>query len=269
MDTIVKKIIASNKSCYFISPHFDDAAMSVGLLMSQLAKYTQVTVINIFTKAGEPPFTQAARSYMRQCGYDNANTLYLDRMLEDIAVLKRIAHRVINFDYPDALWRKRKSLTYLEKKFQYLIPEMVHLYPTYWLHMIKGSIALEDRALMAEIKTKLFKIVNNGIIFCPICVGKHVDHVITRTLCEELFDCLIYWSDYPYNIRPEIWGKQCINTFHQHKIFGSESFKLDLLRGYKTQYRPMFGQRGPTIKDEVIYFTDALETALKPDTTKS
>ena len=88
--SIFSKIAQKRIPSYFISPHLDDAVLEAGGLLRDLAKMTQVTVVTVFTETSKRPMTLSAKTFMKQCGYDDERKLFLDRRAEDMIVLDSI-----------------------------------------------------------------------------------------------------------------------------------------------------------------------------------
>ena len=250
MNNYLDSIVEKRQVCYFISPHFDDAVFSAGALMTYLAKHTRVVVVNIFTKASGRPYTLSAHMFLRQCGYKDAQKLFADREREDADVFKGINVKVINFSFSDALWRKKNHPGWLARFFPN-IAELRAVYPTYKLHAIKGRIADEDLENVAMIKKELKEKVRekDSVVFCPLGVGNHIDHVIARAVCGELFRNVIHWSDFPYNEK----SQENYDGFNFFSFDKGLSEKRNLIAGYKTQYGAMF-HAGLTLRPEKFYY---------------
>ncbi|MGH3097126.1 MAG: hypothetical protein ACRDMV_14155, partial [Streptosporangiales bacterium] len=83
-----------------------------------------------------------------------------------------------------------------------LIPEATHRYPTYRLDIARGRIARADRSLdgrLAEKVSMLMEHMTSPLLFCPIGIGRHVDHIITRQIGNRFGERVIYYADFPYN----------------------------------------------------------------------
>ena len=243
-------IIKNKRTCYFISPHFDDAVFSSGALMTYLAKHTKVVVINIFTKASERPYTLSAHMFLRQCGYKDAQKLFVDREREDADVFKSINVKVINFSFLDQLWRRKNHPGWLAR-FMPNVAELSAVYPTYRFHAIKGKIADGDLKTVAAIKKELKEKVRdaNAVVFCPMGIGNHIDHIIARTVCDELFSDVIHWSDFPYNEK----SQENSVGFQSFSFSEGLSKKQKLVEGYKTQYGAMF-HAGLKLRPEEFFY---------------
>src|ERR1700761_8237006 len=74
----------------FVSPHLDDAVLSCGALITQIARTCPVIVLTIFSAGSPPPrLALAARKQMRDLGVTDAEALFAERRAEDIAVLRQ------------------------------------------------------------------------------------------------------------------------------------------------------------------------------------
>ncbi len=244
-------IVKNKRTCYFVSPHFDDAVFSAGALLTYLAERVNVVVINIFTKASERPYTLSASMFLRQCGYNDAQKLFVDREREDADVFKSIKNvKVINLSFLDALWRKKDHRGSMARIFSN-IAEFSVVYPTYKLHATKGKIAKADLETVAAVKTELKeKIRERGaVVFCPMGIGNHVDHVITRKVCDEIFSDVIHWSDFPYNEN----SQKDVDGFKSFSFAEGLSEKRKLVEGYKSQYGAMF-HGGLELRPEEFFY---------------
>lgn len=247
-EQLLQSIIKEKRTCYFVSPHFDDAVLSAGALITYLSQHTKIVIINVFTKSDESVNTFSAKTYLKQCGYTNATQLYIDREHEDAFVFKNIADKIINLGFVDALWRKKYKRGILSRLFSG-IPELQVMYPTYKFHVTRGSIARQDLKTLELIKIKLQECIKekNPVVFCPFGIGNHIDHIMTRKACEELYTDVIYWSDYPYNLKKS----EKTDAFISYSFEENLSHKQNLIKGYQTQYAAMFGN-GFHFKPEIF-----------------
>jgi hypothetical protein len=188
--------------------------------------------------------------FLRQCGYQDAQKLFSDREKEDAEVLKSINVKVINLSYSDAIWRMKTNPGPLSRLFPN-VGELRTVYPTYKLHAIKGKIAKADlktiAAIKKELKTKVTE--QDTLTFCPLGIGSHVDHVITRKICDELFQNPIHWSDFPYNEK----SKEDTKGFQSFIFTDGLSEKRKLVEGYKSQYGAMF-HAGLNLRPEEFFY---------------
>ncbi len=248
-NTLSEFIIKNKIKCIFVSPHFDDVALSCAALLEQLSGKTEITVINAFTKAHKGPYTLSARKFLHDStNYSDATELFEEREKEDKKVLSTFSISIINLGLQDALFRKKKSATVLGK----FLPEIDHVYPTYKWHLLKG-VSRNDTAL-SELKKKLQPYNNiNTFVFAPYGVGGHIDHLTVRTACEEVFDTVLLYSDFPYNTRLNSYG-DALKNGEVYIVQPDLQKKEDLLKGYVTQFNGLF-PTGEIAKHEEKYFS--------------
>lgn len=256
LERIIEKIINKKVHCYFISPHFDDAALSAGALISYLANKVPVTVVNVFTKGDREPYTLATRLFMSRCGYKDADNLFFDRMKEDKKIFKKLGVEVINLGFIDAFYRKKEDISLVSRWLGRLIPELVHIYPNYRFYKYPTKISNLDSKLENEIEKKLRDLIKtkNTVVFCPVGMGKYVDHIIVRNLCSKNFNNVIYWSDFNYSMMVSgetrfITNKKLILDYFDKEL----SLKKVLIKGYKSQIYTIFPHGKVTIFPDFYY----------------
>lgn len=255
---ILNSIIDKKQTCYFISPHFDDAALSAGALMTYLHTYVPVVVINVFTEADTPPYTMSAKSFLKQCGFVDGQSLYKMRASEDTLALEQITREIINLHFTDALWRKKTNVNIFIKNFTSFFPELIHIYPTYYFHITRGVIYKDDFLTLQNVKKSLNAHIPNGVVFCPLGIGNHVDHILVKWACEDTFDNLIYWADYPYTYRQQIPQNDSSHFAQTFTFEVNDSIKRNFLKKYNTQYQALFGNNPPILGPEKFYVKSSL-----------
>lgn len=253
---LVKDIIKNKTHCYFVSPHLDDAVFSAGYLLSYLSKHTKVTVLNVFTSAGKKPYTLSAKAFLKQTNYSCAQELLKDRVKEDKETLEKNNIEAINLGFEDALWRKKavtgKICVFLSK----VLPEFIHIYPTYRWHVIKKNITQKDFLTYSSLRNKLRGLIEKkDVVFCPVGYGEHIDHLITREACRDEFENVVYWSDFPYCLENKNKNEFIDEGgFTKFSFESSKKEKMKLILGYKSQIPAIFGDKEiPLIKER--YFS--------------
>ena len=240
LEKIVSNIIENKTTCVFVSPHLDDAIFSAGGLILELAGKTEVTIATIFTKAETSQHTLSAKNFLKISGHKGASMeFFYIRKKEDILACKMAGVNFKHLEFTDALWRKKEKMGLLGKAFKNIFPEINHLYPFYRFNIISGKVVKEDSAAISTIKDKLISLVgemSNVVIFCPIGAGNHVDHIIVRDICAEIFPRAIFWADFPYNLnfKPDsnFISKMSLSPCVWNKNLQR---KKDLILEYKTQ----------------------------------
>jgi LmbE family N-acetylglucosaminyl deacetylase len=249
--------MATGAPCLFLSPHLDDAILSCGALITALVDRCAVTVATVFTAVGPEPHTRAARSFLRQCSAEDAGSLFAARRAEDQEVLTGIGVDYLHLGLADALYRRRDVAGAVARPIGKLLPELVHRYPTYRFDIARGRVARGDRSLVAGIAahvSDLLMLTDAKVVFCPMGVGRHVDHIITRTVGACYPDYAVYYSDFPYNklLTPDsafIRENRLFSWSWQQGI----AKKHALIRGYQTQVDALFPDGRIPVIPEMYY----------------
>lgn len=263
MSNIITKITKGKTPCLFISPHLDDAILSCGGLISYLSSKTSVKVITVFSKASSGPYTMFAKRFIKNCSYDDADTLFADRRVEDKKIMKKLKSEFLHLGFVDAAFRKKDAIYFLKRAIGGFLSELLHLYPL-GRNVFSGKIAREDERLIEKIESKLWAIINQSddwLVFCPLAIGQHVDHCIVRHLCQESFGRLIYWSDFPYNLEYKP-GKTFIkkNNLASFSWDRNLSRKKKLILGYKSHVKPLFPDgKIPIVKEQYFFSEEVLK----------
>lgn len=177
----------------FLAPHPDDAVLSCGGWIYQLAQDGECPiVITIFggDRPSDAPLSDFARSLHErwQLGADAPAR----RRDEDRAACDRLGCYLIHLPFADAVYR-------VDGLGQ-------PLYETE--EAIFGAIC--EGSIVDRVAEALRPRVSNARLVIPLTAGLHVDHVITRLAVEQLTVESIYYEDYPYAEQPErmthVWG---------------------------------------------------------------
>lgn len=247
-------ILTKVKNVYLVSPHFDDAIFSAGGLINKLTSTKSVTLINVFTSAGNSSETFSSRKMIKTIGFNTGSEMYKQRVVEDGFAAKTAGiSRILNLGFVDALWREKRN-SILGK----YIPEIDRIYPTYRYHIIKGKVSKHDKITTADISKKLKQIIveEDAVILCPMGFGGHVDHLVVRNACHQSFDHsrIIYWSDYPYIVSDqpaEPVEDKDLKVAIAH-VDNKIKRKISLL--YKTQYESVIGENAfPSIERYYVH----------------
>ena len=232
--------IGDRGGCLFLSPHLDDAVLSCGALMVALGARCAVTVATVFTDAGPAPHTRAARAFLRQCGALDAATLFAERQAEDVRVVSGLGFAHEHLGLPDALFRLRRGARGPWR----VVPELVHRYPTFRFDIAQGRVSRGDRGLVdrvADETEKLAAAIGAGTVVLPLGVGRHVDHLITRSVGARFADRAVYYADFPYSVTHGVDHR----FVERHGLRRAACDvptprKEELIRGYATQADALF-----------------------------
>jgi len=239
-----------------LSPHLDDAVLSCGALIASAAKQTAVTVVTLFTEAGPPPYTLSARRYLRQTGARDAAALYRERRAEDQAALESLGVGWAHAGLIEAQHRRRKMSPGHGTWWEAILPELVHTYPVYRLHVTSGRLAAADKGILRAAIAVVRRLAGrrSALVLAPLAVGDHVDHVLARVAAQRSGAPLIYYGDFPYNQR-YVADEAFIRRNRLCEVHGPEptQVKADLIRSYRTQAPALFPAGRIPLVPEVFY----------------
>jgi len=168
----------------YLSPHFDDAALSCGgQIWEQVHAGDSVSIWTVC--AGEPPasalspFAQGLHTRW-EAGYDAPS----QRKKEDLNSCQRLGAISHYFNIPDCIYRSH--------------PETGHfLYASE--AALSGPVQPGDDQTIATLREELERAYQPGMnLVCPLAIGNHVDHQLTRMVLEGMRRPLWYYADYPY-----------------------------------------------------------------------
>jgi LmbE family N-acetylglucosaminyl deacetylase len=261
---VLDDALAQRSPVLFLSPHLDDAVLSCAALIEAVRSTCPVTVATLFTAATSPPHTLAARSFLRQCGAADAAGLFGARRSEDRDVLAELGVEHLHLGETDALFRQRDGGR-VGERLGALLPELAHRYPTYRYDIAKGRVARGDRAMIDALVARVGGLIRSTgarVVFAPVGVGRHVDHLITRSVGVRQQVAAIYYSDFPYNLALEpdraFLDRHRLTPWSwQHGIRA----KQRLIRGYRTQVDALFPDGDIAAVPELYFAPAAMRAA--------
>jgi len=171
----------------FISPHLDDAVLSAGGFIYDRT-HTDGARIEIWTlSGGVPPEADSsplAQFLHAQWGFASAAETVRARRLEDRQAAKIVGATPVHFDFLDCIYRRGAD-------GEWLYPASVFVPP----HEADAHLpAAMTSVLAAELKP-------DDVVYSPLAIGNHVDHVLTRQAAEALGRPLLYYADIPYLLK--------------------------------------------------------------------
>jgi hypothetical protein len=216
-----------------------------------MAEVAPVTVVTLFSAAGEPPHTRTARTFLRQCGASDAAVLFAERRAEDVAVLDGLGVRHVHLGHPDALFRRRNDPSGLLRCAGRVLPELDHRYPTFRFDIALGRVSRGDRPLLDDLSTQVEELSADATVFAPVGVGRHVDHLLARTAGERLGATL--YADFPYTVRDP--GAESVAARGLRPWVWTEDLavKPSVIAGYRTQVDALFPGGEIPLRPETYY----------------
>ncbi len=174
----------------FISPHLDDAILSCGGLIARLAERGAHPRIITLCTADAPlqALSPLARAIHAEWGLGDQP--YPARRQEDVAACALIGAEHVHCGLEDAIYRCDAAGHSLYTTTAALLSGQVHPYD--WAeHLPRIKAALRPLLRTAR------------VVYCPLSLGGHVDHVLARSAVEATVDedtTLVYYEDFPYAI---------------------------------------------------------------------
>ena len=168
----------------YLSPHLDDVALSCGgLVWEQTQTGSSVSIWTIC--AGDPPpgpLSPFAES-LHERWQSGAEAMALRRK-EDIAACDLLGASSRHFPIPDCIYR-------------HVGQENTPVCDTE--ESLFGSLPPSEAPLIKELSAELSGTISqNANVVCPLTLGGHVDHVLTREAIESIGRPLWYYADFPY-----------------------------------------------------------------------
>jgi LmbE family N-acetylglucosaminyl deacetylase len=168
----------------FLSPHLDDVALSCGGLAWEQAQTGGKVSIWTVCAGDAPegplsPFAEVLHARWK-AGREAAE----GRRREDLASCVVLGAAAWHLEVPDCIYR-RSSV------------DGQALYATE--AALFGEIDPDEQALAVSLGAELARRLPRGAhLVCPLALGGHVDHRLTRRAAEGLGKALWYYADYPY-----------------------------------------------------------------------
>jgi LmbE family N-acetylglucosaminyl deacetylase len=169
----------------FLSPHFDDAVGSCGGVLWRLAKLAYpVQVLTAFGGLESEQLSMPAKVLHEEWKLERP---VVQRRREDTSACRLLGCDSSFLDFPDAIYR--------------LTTNGRHLYPTF--ESLRGAVAFEDQTLPEQLARSVkAQISQDTLVYCPMAIGGHVDHIIARTcgkILEESDVRVAYYRDFYYD----------------------------------------------------------------------
>ena len=214
----------------YLSPHFDDAVLSCGGLISyQSQNGLPVEIWNI--TSGIPTIEGGSalmKMIQEQWGIDSPREAVLERRKEDHKAAARVGATTLGFDQLDCIYRNDgQGQYYYNSIFDPIHPDEVNL-PHQIADWINNQAGRDD------------------IIVLPLAVGGHIDHIIARKAAEFIEIKTLFYIDIPYFFKDEtildtIRGQMTEKNVH----FSFDHLRVwtDAIMDYTSQISSLFDGR--------------------------
>jgi len=168
----------------YLSPHFDDIALSCGGLVWEQVQAGQEVAIWTLT-AGSPPADQPLSEFAQQLHsrWQTGTEAVAVRRIEDELAARRLGAEVRYWDLFDCIYRRLPDGSWLVNGEEDL-----------W-----GPVHPQEEPVVARLCRWLWDVLlPEDTVVCPLTLGNHVDHNLVRAAAERLGLPLYYYADYPY-----------------------------------------------------------------------
>ena len=210
-----------------VSPHLDDALLSCAdHARAWLQQGHEVRVLTLFSAAG--PCVSPVLGGHAAASFEAENHMQ-QRREEDVEALACIGLCAEHLGLVDAGFRGSDGTA----DFQHLA------------QLLCGSVGPGGAALVTQATLALCsRMAGVSRVLCPLAVGGHVDHVITRRACEAAAEAklLSYYADMPYARAPWHWqAAQLAQALRARRSWRwISAAKSQALQRYKSQMPLLF-----------------------------
>ena len=168
----------------YLSPHFDDVALSCGGLVWEQAQSGVLVSIWTICAGDPPPGDLSPFAQMLHARWEAGQNAPMQRKGEDIKSCRHLEASYRHFTIPDCIYRRHAQTG----EFMYAS-----------LDALSGLLHPGDASIINEIHKELHgSLPSDTTLVCPLALGNHVDHQLTRQAAEELGWKLWYYADFPY-----------------------------------------------------------------------
>ena len=220
---IFKKVKKKVWDVVILSPHMDDALLSLGQHIinwkKECKKIKIITMVNSFGRSEKIPLY--SKEYINKSGFKKVFDFEKARRVEDRRVMNKLDVSYEYWSIIDASFRsERRIFKYPKRK-----------------DLLSGKVVESDQKMVADLVLKLNKIRTKKMLI-PYGVGGHVDHIILRKVGEESkIKNKFYYLESPYLWEKLNWLEIIKSLLKIKSILREISDKNKLLKVYKSQYQ--------------------------------
>lgn len=248
----------------FLSPHFDDIALSCGGMAAHLAKRgARCICLTVFTAPapGNAPISDYMKEmhgkWVRASGGETS-AINEVRREEERAAMRLLNLQPVWLDLPDAPYRRSAAGEHFYTSDEHLF----------------GKVDMEERmSLVPRITGEIRRVVRESgalgrvRVFAPLAVGHHVDHQLVFWAARRLGPrCgVLFYEDYPYAAIPKAVEARIAELglpieARLTPISELIGVKIAAITRYKSQLDVLFGS-GAAMPAAVRAYAQAVATA--------
>lgn len=234
----------------YLSPHLDDAALSCGGLIWEQTQAGET--VSIWTVcAGDPP--AGPLSFYAEALHARWNTgrdAVARRRLEDIAACELLCASHHHLLLPDCIYRRG---VHRQASQNFLYTSETSLF---------GPVNPAESGLIQELSADLLRMLPAGSqLVCPMALGGHADHRLTRAAAENLGQGLWYYADFPYAVKDPQQLVDHIQSGWQSRRFRVSRSGLEAWQDAVAEYRSQISTFWPDNQAMRIELEDYWQTS--------
>jgi len=191
----------------FLSPHFDDAVFSCGGLIWELVQQGDNAQIWTICAGEIPPGELSPFADAMHQRWQTGREAISIRKNEDMRACERVGAGYRHLPFPDCIYRRatpaapRKENNGNESDPEITVStEAVHLYLSN--EDLFGPVNPLEAGLIQYLADQFAASLPEQVeLVCPLAIGGHVDHRLTRAAAEKIGKRLWYYADAPYVLK--------------------------------------------------------------------
>jgi LmbE family N-acetylglucosaminyl deacetylase len=189
----------------YLSPHFDDVALSCGGLVWEQAKAGQKVSIGTICAGEPPPIDLSPFAETLHARWEAGQNAPAYRRVEDINSCQRLGASYYHFTLLDCIYRRHPQTG----EFMYTSEQALN-----------GPLHPGDAQVIMDLLEALKQAIPGDVtLVCPLGLGNHVDHQLTRLAVEMLEHTCFYYADFPYVLRDITWIENLQSEGWESRIY--------------------------------------------------
>ncbi|MCB1999184.1 MAG: PIG-L family deacetylase [Burkholderiaceae bacterium] len=227
-----------------LSPHLDDAALSCGGLLHTLRRRVSTLVVSVSSATARIAKADGSRPISSRKGHVSSHM----RRREDIAAMHSVDTHFVHLSFADAIYRRSPltgRLIYRNERERWVTPRVDDMAHVEELYLVLRRLCLD---------------LGRILLISPMGIGHHVDHHITAQVALRMVNShagaeLLFYEDFPYvadpamgsgsqDDPPKALGRLQLKPAQRFVVPVDVDAKMNLLRHYASQVRPLFGDDG-------------------------
>lgn len=202
----------------YLSPHFDDAALSCGGAIARHGRVGEASVV-VTLFGGKPDYVRLSPFARSIHARPNSGADPIDaRLAEEHEALATLGAHSRTYPYLDCIYRQDAS----GKRWLYDSEEAIF-----------GPVDTADDGLIDKLERDLMAFTatpKTCRIYAPLAIGNHVDHQIAHLAARRLHDVgysVCFYEDYPYVVRDPSNLQKTLTRWVEGWQWHSEIIALD------------------------------------------